>query len=65
MRPLSGVSEDKRGAQAAVLHVNVAWLLVFVCNVDRSGRARKTTGLDNVWTLQQMLLFVARLNQAG
>jgi hypothetical protein len=46
MRTLPGVSENKRGAQAAVLHVNVAWLLVFVCNVDRSGRARRTTGLD-------------------
>jgi hypothetical protein len=42
-RHLPGVSEDKQGAQAAVLHVNVAWLLGFVCNVNRSGRAMNAT----------------------
>lgn len=56
MRPLPGVSEDIRGAQAAVLHVNVGWLLVFVCNVNRSEYDR---------TLQQMLRLVARLNETG
>jgi len=56
MRTLPGVSEDMWGAQAAVLHVNVGWLLVFVCSVNRSEYDR---------TLQQMLRLVARLNETG
>jgi hypothetical protein len=51
------VSEDIRGAKAAVLHVNVAWLLVlFVMLIEVAERRIRP---DNNWTLQQMLRLVA------